>query len=693
MMSKRDTNFTLIGILLALFLGALDQTIVSTALPRIVEDLQGLQRYDWVATAYLLASTVLVPIYGKLADMVSRKTIELWAVSIFLLGSFLCGLSGEFGSLPLIGDGMNQLIAFRAIQGLGGAGLFAMAFIIIADLFPPSERGKYQGLVGAVFGIASVLGPVIGGFLTDHGGGIIPGVAGWRWVFYVNVPFGALALWFIITRMPPLQPSGEKQRLSYPLALLLVAGLVPLVLALRLDKNTYPWLPSSGALGDFGANFNEFVTLILAFVAVIFIALFVTRSLRSKRPILDLRLFENRVFLTSNIALFLLGAAFLSTLVFLPLFMVTVVGVSATSAGVSLIPLSLGIVFGSVVSGQLVSRFGHYRWFMLGGLIILFVGVVLLSQLSVNATFWQVAAYMVVVGLGLGPSFPLYTLAVQNAVDPRRIGQATSATQFFRQIGQVIGVAVMGTVFSTTLQHNIQQNTAQFAALAPAGQTSFTGEGGGGAIDLAAIDAGIQESFNEQYALFERAFEEDDQAALEQIRANPALPDEYKASLANGTPAQAVRGQFAAQYAAIANAVEGGDTQALTAALQETQISAPAQAQIVQAAQNPNARSAVLAQLREQFNTQADVVAAQATTQALGQIRTQLDAQAQTVSSNVNNAIRTSFTAAVTRVFFYSLFIIALSWLVTWFIPELPLRKTLDRTAAVAAGLEGFTAF
>ena len=177
-LSVRDRNFTLIGILLALFLGALDQTIVSTALPKIVEDLQGLQRYDWVATSYLLASTVLVPIYGKLADMYSRKTIELWAIGVFLLGSFLCGLAGEFGSLPLLGDGMNQLIAFRAIQGLGGAGLFAMAFIIIADLYPPAERGKYQGFVGAVFGIASVLGPVVGGFLADHGSGIIPGIAG-----------------------------------------------------------------------------------------------------------------------------------------------------------------------------------------------------------------------------------------------------------------------------------------------------------------------------------------------------------------------------------------------------------------------------------------------------------------------------------------------------------------------------------
>ena len=312
-----------------------------------------MDRYAWVATAYLLASTVLVPIYGKLADMISRKTIELAAVSLFLLGSFLCGLAGEFGTLPLLGDGMSQLIIFRAVQGLGGAGLFAMAFIIIADLYPPSVRGKYQGIVGATFGVASVLGPVIGGFLTDYGGALVPGIEGWRWVFYVNVPFGALALWFITTRMPPLQPEGDKGGLDLVSAALLVAGLVPLVLGLQLDKTLYPW--TSGA------------TLALLGGAAAALTLFVWWSLRTPNPILDMRLFEDRVFSTSNLALFFLGGAFLSILIFLPLFVVNVVGVSATRAGVSLIPLSLGLVVGSIVSGQLVSRWGHYKYFMLGG--------------------------------------------------------------------------------------------------------------------------------------------------------------------------------------------------------------------------------------------------------------------------------------------------------------------------------------
>jgi EmrB/QacA subfamily drug resistance transporter len=413
----RDKLFTLTGVLLALFLGALDQTIVATALPRIVQDLQGLERFSWVATSYLVASTALVPVYGKLADMYSRKKIELVAVWLFLAGSVLCGLAGEFGDLPLVGDGMNQLILFRAVQGMGGAGLFALAFIIIADLFPPAERGKYQGFVGATFGLASVLGPYAGGLLTDYGSNLIPGVAGWRWVFYVNVPFGALALWFIVNKMPVLHPAGPRRRLDYLSALLLVGGLIPLVIALQLDKTRYGWT-SPATLGLFG-------------LSAVSIVLFYLRSVRSDNPILNLTLFGNRVFSTANAAMFLLGAALMGIAVFLPLFMVNVLGVSATRAGVSLIPLSLGMFVGSVGAGQLVARLGNYKILLLAGGLVLLVGVFLLSGLDTGATFGQVSLYMLICGLGLGPSMPLYTLAIQNAVPLQLIGQATSAGQFF----------------------------------------------------------------------------------------------------------------------------------------------------------------------------------------------------------------------------------------------------------------------
>ena len=607
-LSPRDKTFTLIGIMLALFLGALDQTIVSTALPKIVEDLQGLDRYAWVATAYLLASTVLVPIYGKLADMYSRKTIELSAVSLFLLGSFLCGLAGEFGTLPLLGDGMNQLVIFRAVQGLGGAGLFAMAFIIIADLYPPSVRGKYQGIVGATFGVASVLGPVIGGFLTDYGGNIVPGIAGWRWVFYVNVPFGALALWFIATRMPPLQPEGEKGRLDLVSAALLVAGLVPLVLGLQLDKTAYPW--------------SSVTTLALLGGSAAALLLFVLRSLRAPNPILDMRLFSNRVFSTSNLALFFLGGAFLSILIFLPLFVVNVVGVSATRAGVSLIPLSLGLVFGSIVSGQLVSRYGHYKYFMLGGGALLFVGALLLAGMSADTTYLRVTLYMVICGLGLGPSFPLYTLAIQNAVDFRKIGQATSASQFFRQIGGTVGAALMGTVLATglaaglaaafagqvgtgqTTTQNATQDTAQNSAQdAPAFSSELSSRGG-----VSEVGAAVRASFDAQYALVERVVRSGDVVAQEQLQNNPQLPPEFKTRL-----------QQASGLAAAPKAAQD---------------------------------------------------------RVLATVRAQLDTQAEATVTQVTRAVAVAFADAITRIYRYAAVLVALGWLTTLFVPELKLRTT-----------------
>jgi EmrB/QacA subfamily drug resistance transporter len=506
-LSTRDRTLTLTGVLLALFLGALDQTIVATALPSIVEELSGLSRYAWVATAYLLASTVLVPIYGKLADIASRKAIEGWSIGLFLVGSALCGLAGEFSTLPVLGDGMNQLILFRAVQGLGGAGLFAMAFIIIADLFPPNVRGRYQGLVGAVFGVASVLGPIIGGFLTDYGGSLIPGVEGWRWVFYVNVPFGAVALWFIITKMPALKPQGEAGRLDYGSALLLLAGLVPFILALQLDKAAYPW--------------TSLTTLALFALSAVAMSLFVMRSLRSANPILDLRLFRNRVFTTANIALFFMEAAFLCIVIFLPLFMVNVIGVTATQAGASLIPLSLGVVFGSVLSGQLVTRFGHYKRLMLAGGVVLLIGTFLLSTLSLDTPYWLVTVYMVLCGLGLGPSMPLYTLALQNAVDVSQLGQATSANQFFRQIGGTIGAALMGTVLATALG-------SVGAPPATVGKTGGTGQ-----VSITEKESSLRVGVTTQYALNEPVLRGSEFARLER---NPRVLDAVKAQLTKISP-------------------------------------------------------------------------------------------------------------------------------------------------------------
>lgn len=537
--SRQETVFTLVGVLLAMFLGALDQTIVSTALPRIVEDLHGLDRYAWVATSYLLASTVLVPIYGRLADIFEKRTIELVAVSLFLAGSFLCGLAGEFGDLPLLGDGMTQLVVFRGLQGVGGAGLFSMAFIVIADLFPPAERAKYQGFVGAVFGLSSVLGPWLGGLLTDYGGGIIEGVEGWRWVFYVNVPFGALALGFIATRMPPLPPA-EKGRLDVVAALLLIAGLVPLVLALQLDKQQWPWL-SPTVIG-------------LLAGAVVCLALFTWRSLKAEQPILDFSLFKERVFSTANLTLFLLGATFLGVLIFLPLFMVNVVGVSATKAGTSLIPLSLGLVFGAIASGQIVARIGHYKLLMLGGNGLLLLGVFLLSGMTVNTSYLDATLIMVVVGLGLGPGFPLYTLAIQNAVPVTRVGQATSASQFFRQIGGTVGAALLGTILASGL-------AAAFADGSGPRDPGASGEEGRTPRGLDEVRKEIAAGFDAQFQRIEAAFA-GDEAAIAALREDPRVPPDLKARLGQPVPPEqrvgalaGVRAQLDAQAEEVASVV------------------------------------------------------------------------------------------------------------------------------------------
>jgi EmrB/QacA subfamily drug resistance transporter len=603
-LSPRDRSLTLIGIMLALFLGAVDQTIVATALPRIVQDLEGLSRYAWVATAYLLASTSVLLVYGKLADTHNRRTIELWAVGLFLGGSFLCGLSGEFGQLPLLGDGMNQLIVFRGVQGLGAGGLFAMTFIIIADLYPPAERGKYQGIVGATFGIASVVGPLVGGFLTDHAGGVIPGVEGWRWVFYVNLPLGAVALWFIATRMPDLRPVGAHRGLDYLAAALLMAGLVPLILALQLDKSRYSWMPRADPAS--GIVWNSLVTSALVVVAVVALSLFVMRTRREDNPVLDLRLFRNRVFSTANAAAFFAGAGFLSTMIFLPLFVVGVVGVSATRAGISLIPLSLGLVFGSTAAGHLVSRFGHYRRLLLGGGAVFFGGVVLLAGMTPDVGYWRVTAYMLICGVGVGPSLPLYPLAIQNAVGRERLGQATSASQFFRQIGGTVGTALMGAVLATSL-------AVSFAGLRLGGNGSETALPAAVARRLASTGAAaltqvLHDDHEHLLELTERAVLEYDPVARQALLSDPGLPPAFKEQL---------RG--------IESDPPGGSAD----------------------------RSRIMAALRGR-----------------------LEEQLRHTTAEAEQAVKRALTSAITKVFFFVAFFVAAAWMVTLFLPEIPLRKT-----------------
>ncbi|HIF38286.1 MAG TPA: MFS transporter [Gemmatimonadetes bacterium] len=519
--ADRDRSLVLLAVLLALFLAALDQTIVSTALPGIVADLQGIKRYAWVATAYLITSTAFAPIYGKLADTYSRKKIGTSAVLLFLLGSVLCGLSGEFGDLPIIGDGMNQLVLFRGIQGAGGGGIFAMTFIIIASLYPPAERGRYQGFVGAVWGIASVLGPLMGGLLTDHAGNLIPGIEGWRWVFYVNVPFGVIALWFMKNHMPSLEPPEKPTRPDFLTAILLISGLIPLVLALQIDKRKYPWIPGILPQESSSPVWHSWLTSALLIITLLLLALFIKRSQQSESPVLDFRLFNNRVFRAANLASFFYGASFMSVVIFLPLFLVNVLEVSATRAGIVLIPFSFGISLAATLSGQLVSRYGHYRLQIFCGGLLFLCSSLLLAQMDSNTSYLTVMFYTTLCGIGVGPSLPLLTLAIQNAIDVRLIGQATSASQFFRQIGSTMGAAVMGTVLATTL--GISFSTLDLPA-------SLEDERTESVRNIAATGgSGLAEQVREIYLELANELEgiESDPASLRNLSLHPDMPEEF----------------------------------------------------------------------------------------------------------------------------------------------------------------------
>ena len=439
-----ERRITMIGVMLVFLLSALDQTIVSTAMPRIVSQLQGLNLYAWVTTAYMLASTVMVPIYGKLNDLYGRKPVLVAGVSIFVVGSALCGLAGEFGRLPVLGGGMTQLIVFRAIQGLGGGALFTSAFAIIADLYPPRERAKFAGLFGSVFGLASILGPVIGGFFTDLGTTHVLGlpVAGWRWVFYVNLPVSAVALFMVVARMPVLTHRAPG-KIDFLGAALLLATFVPLLLALSWGGREYGWASPTilGLLIGSGAS----------------LAAFLWAESVVEHPILSLDLFKNRVFATANAASFVSSMAFMGSVTFLPLYMQLGQGVAATVSGLSMLPMMVGMIGSSTVCGQILSRTGKYKPILLAGSALMIIGLLLVSRVNAQTTSLDLGWRVLLMGIGLGPTMSTFNIAVQNAVARSQIGVATSSSQFFRQIGGTVGIALFGAVMT----HNLAVGAAR----------------------------------------------------------------------------------------------------------------------------------------------------------------------------------------------------------------------------------------
>jgi EmrB/QacA subfamily drug resistance transporter len=430
----RTKRFILAGVLVGLFLAALDQTIVATALPAIVADLAGIPLLAWVSTGYLVASTAMVPVCGRLSDQYGRRAVVAVGIVVFLLGSALCGLAAS----------MLQLIVFRVLQGVGAAALTSSAFAVPADLYAPAERARYQGLFGAVFALSSVIGPTLGGFLAD--------TLSWRWVFYVNVPVGAAALGIVLTKMPRLTRGGRVP-VDWAGAALLVASVVPLLLALTIDKAVFPW---SSAL-----------VLGLVLLAAAGSALFIAVEYRAPAPVLPLELFGIRTIAVGAVASLLMGAAFMGAVFFLSLFMVNVVGVSATAAGGTLIPLTFAVVVGAMTSSQVVHRVGRYKSVMLVGTAVAIVGFVLLARMDPTVTRWGVTWRMVVLGVGLGPLMPLLTLVVQNAAPAGKVGAATASRQFFTQIGGVVGIAVFGAVLSGVLAAELRSGVRQAATHPP----------------------------------------------------------------------------------------------------------------------------------------------------------------------------------------------------------------------------------
>ena len=401
-LSGRALRTVFAALMLGMFLAALDQTIVATALPTIVGDLGGLDHLSWVVTAYLLASTVSTPLYGKLGDMYGRKPVFLAAILIFLAGSMLAGLSQT----------MDQLIAFRALQGIGAGGLMVGAQAIIGDIVPPRERGRYMGLIGSVFGVASVAGPLLGGFLVDS--------LSWRWVFYVNMPIGAVAVVIVALRLH-LHTPQTRHRIDYLGAALLSGAVTALILVVTWGGNEYAW-ESRPILG-------------LTLVGLALLAVFVWQENRALEPIIPLSLFRSRVFNVASAMGFTIGMAMFGAIVYIPVYLQLVYGASPTSSGLRMLPLMGGLLVAAIASGRAISAIGRYKVFPVVGTAVLVVGMLLLSRLGVGTAPWLASAYMLVVGVGIGLVMQVLVLVVQNDAAPKDMGVATSTATFFRSMG------------------------------------------------------------------------------------------------------------------------------------------------------------------------------------------------------------------------------------------------------------------
>ncbi|MDP2269897.1 MAG: MDR family MFS transporter [Archangium sp.] len=648
-LSPRQKTQALTGMLLAMFLAALDQTIVATAGPDMQRSLDiDASLYTWITTGYLVSSTVLVPVYGKLSDLYGRKRIVVFGVVLFLVASALCGFSQNTG----------QLIAFRVLQGAGSASLFTSAFAVVADLFPPSERGKYSGLFGAVFGVSSLIGPLLGGFITD--------TFGWHWVFFINLPIGAIALTFIWLRMPPLEPVlATRPTIDVLGAVLLGIAVVPFLVALTLGR---PELRP----GEHGYLWTDWQVLTSFGVSALGLFSFIAWELRVAAPLVDLRLFKNPAVAFGSATVFVMGGAFLTPMVFLPLFMVNVVGVTNTASGLTISPLVLGVVAGNVLSGQLVSRMGKYKALMLGSLSLAIAGFAVLAfTLSADSTQSEVTVKMVVLGLGLGPTIPLYTIALQNAVTPAQLGQTTSMVTFFRQMGSTVGIAVVGSLFATTLSHELSTRLGEATrGLPPELVARFSSGEEGGAparFDPEKLKAKISDQLEGAVNLAGRALE-GDSFAQQLVLASPLASPGLKAAIDTGGMRAFVRAPYTVARSRLRRAAESD------VSWNELRVQFPELAPMRPVDQ------AGLSRADAQLERAGEQAAQRSYALVLDEVRADLAQRKPTLFAAVdmaNVAVKEAFTQSIRVVYRVAMVLAAIAFLLTLRLPQVPLRTSM----------------
>ncbi|MGH8177404.1 MAG: MDR family MFS transporter [Steroidobacter sp.] len=626
--SAADRRRTLTALAVVVLLSALDQTIVATAMPRIAEELQGLSTYAWVTTAHMLTSAASVPIFGRLNDLYARKPILVCGVVLFLAGSALCGLSGKFGTLPVLGDAMMQLVVFRALQGLGAGALIAVSFAILADMHPLRERRWLFGLVGSAFGLAIVIGPVIGGVLTDHGTVTLLGreVAGWRWVFYLNLPLGLIALFIILQHMPSPRKWGRKWGQS-------------------LIRRPEGERRETGEIGTV--------------------------------PISRWRvhLFRVRTFRISALVSFLMNMVFLGVVLFMPLYMQVVQGVTATQSGLALAPLMGGMIVSSIVSGRLVSRIGRYKPLLIGGGLMLIVGVLALTGIGSDTTPRDLVWRLALIGIGLGPAQTLFVGLIRNSAPSTGIGAATGMSHFSHQMGGAVGVAILGAF----LTHALAAELPKHVPLLPGAsdQRVDLAHAQSQAMDVERIRARVADALDRRYESVARAYA-GDQAAVDEIAGDPRMPAQIKASVRDG----GVRARAHREVIERADVIEqelrigaeGRDrlmhNAELPAALRQQLANIP-----TRAFREPELMKNVAALFRDALLAKQDAIASAAIQRTLQRVHAALSIYANRLAEQIQRGMKIAFANSIAQMLERALWIVVAALIVILFIPEASLRS------------------